>query len=172
MRFTATKKVTGRVLAADRAKHMAVIWIDPSLVSALPPAKLAYRDGAPALAEAQEIFSIDASLLDRKTLTPGRVGRRTVRSSKQTRSQSMQLNSAFSSGVENVRNDIQTRAFASAHIAAAREARQRGFQNHPQTVSDDRACHSAGKPWHESNGTERPHASDLARIVEVTDDPS
>jgi S1-C subfamily serine protease len=75
VQFTATRKVAGRVLAADRAKHVAVIWIDPSLVSALPPAKLGYRDGAPALAEGQDIFSIDASLLDQKTLVSGRVVR-------------------------------------------------------------------------------------------------
>ncbi len=73
VQFTATKKVAGRVLAADRTTHVAVIWIDPSLVSALPPAKLAYRDGAPALAEEQDVFTIDASLLDQKTLMSGRV---------------------------------------------------------------------------------------------------
>jgi S1-C subfamily serine protease len=73
VQFTATSKVAGRVLAADRAKHVAVIWIDPSLVSALPPAKLGYRDGASALVEEQDIFAIDPSVLDQKTLASGRV---------------------------------------------------------------------------------------------------
>lgn len=75
VQFSATRKVAGRVLAADRAKHVAVIWIDPSLVSALPPAKLGYKEGAPPLAEQQDIFSIDASLPDQKTLVSGRVER-------------------------------------------------------------------------------------------------
>jgi hypothetical protein len=52
---------------------VAVIWIDPSLVSGLPPAKLGYRDGAPALAEEQDVFAVDASVLDQKTLASGRV---------------------------------------------------------------------------------------------------
>jgi len=75
VQFSATRKIAGRVLVADRAKHVAVILIDPSLVSALPPAKLGYKEGAPALAEQQDIFSIDASLPDQKTLVSGRVER-------------------------------------------------------------------------------------------------
>jgi len=52
-----------------------VIWIDPSLVSALPPAKLGYKDGVPALAEGQDVFAVDASVLDQKTLASGRLTR-------------------------------------------------------------------------------------------------
>jgi S1-C subfamily serine protease len=76
VQFTATKKVRGHVLAADRAKNVAVIRIDPSLVASLPPAKLDYREGAtPVLAEGQDVFAIDASVLDQKRLASGRVTR-------------------------------------------------------------------------------------------------
>ncbi len=73
VQFTATRKVAGRVLSSDHSKNVAVIWIDPSLVSALPPAKLGYKDSAPALAEGQDVFAVDASVLDQKTLASGRV---------------------------------------------------------------------------------------------------
>jgi hypothetical protein len=73
VQFTATRKVAGRVVSADHAKNVAVIWIAPSLVSALPPAKLGYKDGA--LAEGQDVFAVDASVLDQKTLASGRLTR-------------------------------------------------------------------------------------------------
>lgn len=75
VQFTATKKVAGRVLAADRARHVAVIGIDASLVSALPAAKLGYKDGAPALTLDQDVFAIDAAAIDRKALASGRLAR-------------------------------------------------------------------------------------------------
>lgn len=75
VQFTATRKVAGRVLSSDRAKNVAVIWIDPSLVSALPPATLGYKDGAPGLAEGQDVFAVDASVIDQKTLASGRLTR-------------------------------------------------------------------------------------------------
>jgi S1-C subfamily serine protease len=75
VQFTATRKVAGRVLAEDHARNVAVIWIDPSLVSALPVAKLGSKDGAPALAEGQDVFAVDASVLDQKRLASGRLTR-------------------------------------------------------------------------------------------------
>jgi S1-C subfamily serine protease len=75
VQLTATRKVAGRVLAADHAKNVAVIWIDPALVSAVRPAKLGYTDGTPALTEGQDVFAVDASSLDRKTLESGTVTR-------------------------------------------------------------------------------------------------
>ena len=73
VQFTATRKVAGRVLSSDRAKNVAVIWIDPSLVSALPPATLGYKDAARGLAEGQDVFAVDASVIDQKTLASGRL---------------------------------------------------------------------------------------------------
>jgi hypothetical protein len=75
VQFTATRKVAGRVLSADYSKNVAVIGIDPSLVSALGPAKLGYKNNTPALAEGQDVFAVDASVLDQKTLTSGRLTR-------------------------------------------------------------------------------------------------
>ena len=76
VQFTATKKVTGHVLAADRAKNVALIRVDPSLVAALPPAKLAYgKDGTSVLPEGQDVFAIDPMVLDRKRLAYGRLTR-------------------------------------------------------------------------------------------------
>jgi trypsin-like peptidase len=75
VQFTATRKVAGRVLAADRTKNVAVIWIEPSLVSALPPAKLGYKNDATALAEGQDVFAVDPSVLDHKRLASGRLTR-------------------------------------------------------------------------------------------------
>ncbi len=73
VQFTASRKVAGLVLAADHANNVAVIWVDPSLVSAVQPAKLGYKESAPALAEGQDVFAIDAAALDQKTLASGTV---------------------------------------------------------------------------------------------------
>lgn len=74
VQFTATKKVLGQVLAADHAKNVAVIRIDPSLVASLPPAKLG-EGSTPVLTQGQEVFAIDASVLDHKRLAYGRLTR-------------------------------------------------------------------------------------------------
>ena len=80
VQFTATTKVQGHVLVRDREKNVAVIWIYPLLVAAIPPAKLGYtEDGESDLKEGQDVFAVDASVLDQKTLLSGRLTRADTR---------------------------------------------------------------------------------------------
>ena len=68
------------MLATDRAKNVAVIWVDPSIVATVPEAKLGYnQDGKSDLKEGQDVFAIDASVLDQKTLASGRLTRADTR---------------------------------------------------------------------------------------------
>ena len=75
VQFTATRKVAGRVLSADYSKNVAVIWIDPSLVSALGPAKLGTRTTHPRSPRGRTFSRSIASVLDQKTLASGRLTR-------------------------------------------------------------------------------------------------
>lgn len=76
VQLTATTKFPARVLASDPVKNVAVIWMDPSLAASVTPAKLGYK-GAAAMDpfDGDDVFVVDVSAIDRKTLASGRLVR-------------------------------------------------------------------------------------------------
>ena len=74
VQLTAALKVSGRVLAADTARDVAVIWIDPAVAASVKPVPLGCGQPAakPALVDRQDIFTIGAPLRGQKGMTTGR----------------------------------------------------------------------------------------------------
>jgi len=73
VQLTTALKVSGRVLAADTARDVAVLWIDPAVAASVRPLPLGCGQAAkPALAEKQDIFTIGAPLRGQKSMTTGR----------------------------------------------------------------------------------------------------
>lgn len=76
VQLTPSIKVAGTVLAADAARAVAIVWIDPK---ALPSTPLPSLECAPTpkttLANGQEISTIGTSLRGQKAITPGTVVR-------------------------------------------------------------------------------------------------
>src|SRR4029453_1350 len=74
VQLTTSLKVSGRVLVADTARDVAVIWIDPTIAASVRPVPLGCGETAakPALVDQQDIFTIGASLRGQKTMTAGR----------------------------------------------------------------------------------------------------
>ena len=73
VQLTASLKVGGRVLVADTARDVAVIWIDPTVAASVRPVPLCGEAAAkPALVDQQDIFTISAPLRGQKTMTTGR----------------------------------------------------------------------------------------------------
>ena len=64
-------KVAAGVLAADRALDVAVLWIDPSLVSSLKPLPLGCALAAKPLLGGEDLFTIGAPLRGPKRMTVG-----------------------------------------------------------------------------------------------------
>jgi hypothetical protein len=64
-------KVAARVLAADRALDVAVLWIDPSLVTSVKPLPLGCALAAKPLLGGEELFTIGAPLRGPKRMTAG-----------------------------------------------------------------------------------------------------
>jgi S1-C subfamily serine protease len=69
-------KVTGLVLAADAARDVAVLWIDPKLTAPMKPVPLVCPPPArPEMVEKQAIFTIVRPLRDRKGVISGEIER-------------------------------------------------------------------------------------------------
>ena len=69
-------KVAARVLAADPALDVAVLWIDPKVSASLRPVPLACAQAAkPPVGDGQELFTIGAPLREQKGMTSGTVSR-------------------------------------------------------------------------------------------------
>ena len=76
VQLTPAVKVAARVLVADPARDVAVLWIDPEVVAAVRPVPLGCELAArPAVANGQEIFTIGAPIRGQKDLTSGTVSR-------------------------------------------------------------------------------------------------
>lgn len=76
VQLTPKTKVVARVLAADRTRDIALLWIDPAVVSSIKPARLGYsQPGAPAVTEGQPVFAFDTAGFDQKSLASGNVTR-------------------------------------------------------------------------------------------------
>jgi hypothetical protein len=76
VQVTPAVKVSAAVLAADPAKDVAVLWMDPQPLAAARPVPLACGQATiPAIASGQEIFAIAAPLRQAKGMTPATVKR-------------------------------------------------------------------------------------------------
>ncbi len=71
VQLTSTVKVAGRVLAADPARDVAILWIDPQAVAAVKPIPLGCTQQTASLSEPQEIFTIAVALHHLKDMTSG-----------------------------------------------------------------------------------------------------
>jgi len=79
VQFSATKKVAGRVVAADPSKDFAVIWIDPRAAAPAKPMTLAYAQGdKPAVDAHDKVYSIEGRAGEDKALATGTVDRVTA----------------------------------------------------------------------------------------------
>ena len=71
VQVTPAIKVAARVLAADAARDVAVLWIDPAAVRSIRPIPLACTQPAPAVASGEEIFTIGVPMRQLKGVSPG-----------------------------------------------------------------------------------------------------
>jgi S1-C subfamily serine protease len=76
VQLTPALKVAARVLAADRERDTAVLWIDPKAIDTVRPVPLECAPSAArAVADGQELFAIGAPLRGPKSLASAVVGR-------------------------------------------------------------------------------------------------
>ena len=76
VQLTTALKVTARVLAADPARDVAVLWIDPKAAASVRPVPLGCGVATkPPVVAGQEIFTIGAPLREPKGMTSGTVSR-------------------------------------------------------------------------------------------------
>ena len=76
VQLTPEVKVRGRVLAADPARDVAVLWIDPMVAASARPVPLECAQAArPPVVEGQELFAMGAPLREQRGMTPGTVSR-------------------------------------------------------------------------------------------------
>ena len=76
VQLTPTVKVAGRVLVADPARDVAVLWIDPKALASVRPVPLGCALPArQPLVAGQKIFTIGSPLRERKGVTSGAVSR-------------------------------------------------------------------------------------------------
>jgi hypothetical protein len=71
--FSADIKVKATVLAADPTRDVAILWVNPSVISSLRPLPLGCGQTRPSLANGQELYAIGAELTGHNGLTPGNV---------------------------------------------------------------------------------------------------
>ena len=79
VQLSPTIKVAARVLVADANRDVALLWIDPAVVAAIPPMTLKFTAGSPGLAGREKLFTISAPTDDDKRLSSGTVSRTTAR---------------------------------------------------------------------------------------------
>lgn len=76
VQITQELKVAGTVLAADAARDVAILWIDPKALAAARPVPIGCGQGAvPTLVDGQKLFTIGTPLRDQKGITSGIVDR-------------------------------------------------------------------------------------------------
>ena len=73
VQITPAVKVAARVLVADAARDVAVLWIDPAAVASVRPVPLGCADAKPSVTDGQKVFAIQAPLLQEKGPTSGTV---------------------------------------------------------------------------------------------------
>ena len=76
VQITPEIKVAASVLAADPVRDVAVLWIDPKVVTSVRPVPLGCAQAAkPPVVDGQQIFTIGAPLREQKSMTSGTVSR-------------------------------------------------------------------------------------------------
>ena len=79
VQLSATKKVAGRVVAADTSKDVAIVWIDPRAVAPAKPMALAFAQGdKPPVDAHDKVYSIEGRAGEAKALATGTVDRVTA----------------------------------------------------------------------------------------------
>ncbi len=71
--FAPDIKVRAIVLVSDFARDVAILWVNPSVISSLRPLPLGCGQTRPPVTNGQELYSIGAELTGRNGLTPGKV---------------------------------------------------------------------------------------------------
>jgi S1-C subfamily serine protease len=66
-------KVRATVLALDPTRDVAILWVNPSVVTSLRPVPLGCGQTRPSVANGQEVYAIGAEMTGQKRLTPGAV---------------------------------------------------------------------------------------------------
>jgi S1-C subfamily serine protease len=74
VQLSASLKVAARVLASDKARDVAILWVDPALTAALRPVPIDCANAAARVRDGQEIFAIGAPFGRLKAQTTGLVG--------------------------------------------------------------------------------------------------
>jgi S1-C subfamily serine protease len=76
VQLTPAVKVAASVLAADAARDVAILWIDPKVIASVRPVPLPCKQAAkPTVVEGQELFTIGVPLRQQKDMTSATVGR-------------------------------------------------------------------------------------------------
>jgi S1-C subfamily serine protease len=79
VQFSATKKIAGRVVAADANTNVAIVWIDPRAAAPANPMTLGYAQGDAAPVNARDkVYSIEGRTGEPKALASGTVDRVTA----------------------------------------------------------------------------------------------
>jgi S1-C subfamily serine protease len=74
VQLTPAVKVAARVLASDRVRDVAVLWIDPATAASVPPLPLGCANGSrPPIADRQKMVNIGVPLSGPKEISPGDV---------------------------------------------------------------------------------------------------
>jgi S1-C subfamily serine protease len=75
VQLTPSIKVAGSVIAADAARDVAIVWIDPQAIASVRPVPLPCSEATkPTISRGQEIFAIGAPFRRPKGMTPGTAG--------------------------------------------------------------------------------------------------
>jgi S1-C subfamily serine protease len=76
VQLTPAVKVTASVVAADPARDVAVLWIDPTVVASVRPVPLNCAQAVtPTVVDGQQIFTVGIPLHQETAITPGTVSR-------------------------------------------------------------------------------------------------
>lgn len=73
VQFSPAVKVAARVLAADAARDVAVLWVDPTPLASLRPVPLGCGEPSKPVVKGQDVVAIEAPFRQRKGTTPGTV---------------------------------------------------------------------------------------------------
>jgi hypothetical protein len=71
--FAPDIKVRATVLAADSTRDVAILWVNPSVISSLRPLPLGCGQTRPSVTNGQQLYAIGAEITGNKGLTPGDV---------------------------------------------------------------------------------------------------
>jgi S1-C subfamily serine protease len=69
--LTADIKVMATVLASDATRDVAILWVNPSVITSLRPLPLGCGQTRPSVADGQELSTIGAEMMGPKRLTLG-----------------------------------------------------------------------------------------------------